>query len=320
MNKEYTTIEEFTDVIESMICEEFSSRGVKVRPVRQVVCRQNQTLHTIAFRFETGLAPVFYIDRVYEFFINIPDSADETMRSITEGFVDSCVGGGFFRDEFTSMSSEILSNFEAIRGSIFPRLCSVELNSEFLTDKPHFLLANNLACFFAVKVDLEGYGAGNVTVTNFIMEQYFQVNAKTLRDVAFKNLEKEGYFFGNVNDVLFDMLGLEDPSDMPDMDFPDMDIPMLYVMSNMTRQFGASVIADSFLMKEAYKKLGEPFYVIPSSIHEVLLLPKSNVEDPEVLLWMVCEVNQEKVPVCERLANHIYLMDDLESFKVRCVL
>lgn len=311
MNKDYT-VEEFANVIEEIICEEFAGRGVKVSPVRQLVCRQNQTLHAIAFRFEAGLAPVFYIERMYECLNSHPGNADETIREIANGFVDSCINGNdaFSFDEITSL----FSNFEAIRGSVFPRVCSVELNSEFLSDKPHFLFADNLSCFFVVKLQLKGGDSGSITVTNNIMDQ-LQVTAETLKEVALYNLEKEGYFFDNLMDVLFGMIGAEGRELLPNND-----LHMLYLMSNMTRTFGASVIADSSLMKEAFRKIGEPFYVLPSSIHEVLLLPKSDVEDPKELLETVSQVNDAEVPVYERLAYHVYLMDDLESFKVRCVL
>ena len=46
--------------------------------------------------------------------------------------------------------------------------------------------------------------------------------------------------------------------------------------------------------------------ILPSSIHEVLLIPHSNHISYEELAETVFTINQEEVPQEDRLSNHIY--------------
>ena len=54
------------------------------------------------------------------------------------------------------------------------------------------------------------------------------------------------------------------------------------------------------------KKLGGDLYILPSSVHEVILIPKTKDLSVKELNEMVCEINSSQVPTEDVLADCIY--------------
>lgn len=70
---------------------------------------------------------------------------------------------------------------------------------------------------------------------------------------------------------------------------------------------GAALIADSSVMKKVSRDIGEDYYILPSSVHEALILPKSKCDmDIEELKHMVHDINQQEVSIEERLSDNVY--------------
>lgn len=91
---------------------------------------------------------------------------------------------------------------------------------------------------------------------------------------------------------------------------------VMYVLSNKSKNHGAGIIASELCMekiKEFAKKMEMKKYaILPSSIHEVLLVKLDDTEERcsiENLDNMVEEVNEEKVDIKERLSNHAYIFE-----------
>lgn len=79
----------------------------------------------------------------------------------------------------------------------------------------------------------------------------------------------------------------------------------LYVLSNRRKINGAAVILYPGLLKDLYEKFSGNYFVIPSSVHEVLLI-KDTDEEEDYLNRMVSEVNEQHVEPEEVLSGHVY--------------
>lgn len=86
---------------------------------------------------------------------------------------------------------------------------------------------------------------------------------------------------------------------------------LLYVASNAGRVKGAGVIAYPGFMDAAAEKLGGDFFVLPSSIHEVILAADNGALDAETLKGIVRAVNMEQVAPGERLTDSAYHYDSV---------
>ena len=82
----------------------------------------------------------------------------------------------------------------------------------------------------------------------------------------------------------------------------------MYLVSNEYNIQGATNMVYDDVLYEASGKLGENVYVLPSSIHEFLLVPAS-MGEPDELSKMVTEINREHVSQVDRLSNQVFYYD-----------
>ncbi len=84
---------------------------------------------------------------------------------------------------------------------------------------------------------------------------------------------------------------------------------MMYVLSNCDRVFGASALLYSASMKALAEKWNKNLIILPSSVHEVILLPDDGITEKEFYREMVKEVNDTQVEPEERLSYNVYYYD-----------
>lgn len=83
------------------------------------------------------------------------------------------------------------------------------------------------------------------------------------------------------------------------------DIPdTMYVLTNDTKVNGATAILNDDIRQEIAEKVG--WDMLPSSIHETLIILKDSGMEFKELEQMVQEVNQTQVALGERLSDHVY--------------
>ena len=83
--------------------------------------------------------------------------------------------------------------------------------------------------------------------------------------------------------------------------------PPLYVLTNGNRYLGAESITRREALEKIQEKLPGDFYVLPSSIHECLILPDSGQFSKETLNRLVQEINRTQVESAEVLSDQVYL-------------
>ena len=80
----------------------------------------------------------------------------------------------------------------------------------------------------------------------------------------------------------------------------------MYVFTNTYGINGASVILYNGLLDKFAGQIKKNLYVIPSSIHEVIVIPKCKEWDAESLKEMVTDINNTQVPDEDVLSSNIY--------------
>lgn len=85
---------------------------------------------------------------------------------------------------------------------------------------------------------------------------------------------------------------------------------MHYVVTNRAKYRGASAILDKAVLKAFGKKHKiKKLAVLPSSIHEMLILPYNESINMDDLSFMVADVNATQVEPEERLTDRAYLIE-----------
>ena len=82
--------------------------------------------------------------------------------------------------------------------------------------------------------------------------------------------------------------------------------PHIYILSNQYRINGAATLLYEGLIQELADRMNCNFYVLPSSIHELLLIPDANGKSLEGLSRMVKDINENHVKEEEILSDRAY--------------
>lgn len=80
----------------------------------------------------------------------------------------------------------------------------------------------------------------------------------------------------------------------------------MYILTNSIRSFGAAVMLYDDIWKQMEHLIGGDFYVLPSSVHELILIPESYGMDRRHLQEMVREINRTEVENEEVLSDNVY--------------
>lgn len=115
-----------------------------------------------------------------------------------------------------------------------------------------------------------------------------------------------------LEDSLPDLMSDQSAESTEMMQLPDThDLPQipLYLVTNTQNCYGAICITYPGVYEEICKKAHEDCYILPSSIHECICVPKS-YEAPEELLSLVTEVNHSVVSKEDFLCNDVFEMQN----------
>ena len=81
---------------------------------------------------------------------------------------------------------------------------------------------------------------------------------------------------------------------------------IMFVLTNSLRSFGAICILYEDVLFHIGNLLRENYYILPSSIHEVIIIPESQAPCKETLNEMITEINETQVEIEDVLSDHVY--------------
>ena len=92
---------------------------------------------------------------------------------------------------------------------------------------------------------------------------------------------------------------------------------MPLVLTTEEGRLGASVLFYPDMTRRIGEIVGGDYYVLPSSVHEVMILPDHGQSDPKALAMMVKQINEATVSPQERLGNKVlHYRNDLQKLQV----
>ena len=119
-----------------------------------------------------------------------------------------------------------------------------------------------------------------------------------------------------MNEIIGEML-LQDAAELERKDIANVRVDdNMYVLTNYLRQYGAACMFYQGVLSKFAMTVGTDFYILPSSVHEVILLPVRKDYTKEKLQEMVRQVNRTQVAEEDVLSDNIYLY----SKKMRKIL
>lgn len=240
---------------------------------------------------ETNVAPIIYLQQYYEEYMeNENISISEIVGRIVELRE---------RHELQDADGVIgkITDWAYVREHIYPMIVSAEDNEEMLralVSKP-FL---DLAVIMYIRLDdiLQIGGEATVKVSKEMLSS-LNVSEEEVYDAAMNNMKSDGYSVQDIFTVIRRMID----EDIPD----DVNREKMFVMTNADKRYGAAGLLD---INNIVMGLGiTNCYILPSSIHETLLVPATSNMNVSMLKNMVLEVNESTVSREEKLSDNVYL-------------
>ena len=251
-----------------------------------------------------NVAPTIYLNpfwEAYEGGVPLSVVVDRIMQIYEEDTPKGDIDMSFFKE------------FDRVKDRICYRLISAEKNRELLVKIPHIRYLDMAICFYyAYQGEL--LGSGLIPIYNSHMKMW-NTSTETLFELAGKNTPALfPWECRSMEDTIREMFtrqqgdGWEPLMEEAERQEFFAAMPMR-ILSNANRVHGAICILYQDVLKQLAKKEGRNFYILPSSVHEVILLPDSGHENAMQLREMVVDVNATQVESEEILSDNLYYYD-----------
>lgn len=243
------------------------------------------------------IAPNFYIEQQFQ-------EWKEGTRSLQDIAENLC---HIFESELEAnhhLAETICFEWETMKKNVFLRLVNREKNKELLAKVPYMEFMDLAIIYFyslAISEDVQG-----TLILTKEHQNFLGVTTEELHQAAEKNTKQrypaKVYQMGDLVAKVKKTLGIE-------LLEPATEESFMYVLSNETGLFGAISVFFQEELKKIADQLGHNLYILPSSIHEMILVPDYNIFLPEKFLEMVQDINTTQVQETEILSDSVYYYD-----------
>lgn len=260
--------------------------------IKQVIKNNDTKLDGMIILGEgEDISPTLYLEDFYERYIH-GRNLDEVLLTMYRFYME-------YKTK-NDIDTSLFGEKEKLREKIVFKLVNKEANKELLEDVPYIAFLD-LAVVFYIIVNM----GENEYATSLIHESHmalWDLTVEELVDISSKNTPKL---------LKADLMSMEEiakelKSDIGEFGEVQLEAAnQMYILTNRFRTNGAACILYDNVLKDFSEYIGSDIYIIPSSVHEVILIPDFGVCEEE-LNSMVIEVNNTELDRCEVLSNHIY--------------
>ena len=293
MNQNKEFYDEITNAIREEIPEEI--RDMMEVDIREVVKANDTVLHGVVIKApEQDIVLTIYIEDCIK---QLPE--DFAMKNLAEAIISIYQVGMREAPAVESLSLE----FDDIKDKLVVQLAEVERNKDRLRELAYKPLDNGMVMLAYVVVQGER-GNMRFAVTKEIAKgQNYDI--EKMFETAMKNNEP---VLVDTKDVILSD-GVKNVQNLFDKELSGKLPDSMYTLTNSSTNLGAATLYYPDVQKRIADMLQNSYYVLPSSIHEVMILPCSVNDNPEFLRKMVKEANETVVNPQEVLSDRIFMYD-----------
>lgn len=298
-------VDEVKGRIKQFLPIEYEDAQVRVEVVRKL--NENYLGMTI-LKENQIVAPAFNLNQLYEMYQSDPEiSMESIMRNITELVLDA-------PEQFDPKS---ITEYENAKKKLFIRVSSAEKNEEMLQNVPH-QMREDLAITYHLAIRIDDMGVGSTTITNDILKRY-GISEEQLHADAMENSPNiMPLHIDVIGSIIEKMLGIDFEDAVSDSTEKSIEEiisegmqvePPMFGVTNESTVNGASTIFYPGVMEQIGNGVQGDFFIIPSSVHETIVIPDKGDLDCQKLQALLQTINKEKVAPEERLSDHVYHYD-----------
>ena len=289
---------EFVDAVKEKLYERGSNVDIKINTVEKMNdsyeamtvtpegsnIGMNMNLEVFAEAYESGVP------------------FDEIVEQVTHKIEDHLAN-------MPTFDVQSLTDYEQMKDKLSMEVVASDRNADLLAKVPHQEM-EDMAVVYRFVMESDEEGRASILITNDLLDK-MGVTPEQLHEDALENApELRPAIIKGMSEVMIEMMG-PDAAEMFGMDEMPQDEKM-YVATVPDKISGAGVIAYQNFMDEAAERVGGDFFILPSSLHEVLLVKDDGEVNYHDLKAMVEEVNATQVRPEEKLTDNVYHYDSKE--------
>lgn len=286
---------EFAETIREEL-EELMKKETTVS-IHSITKNNGVVLHGITISAESrNISPTIYLEEFYRDFLS-GKKISEIVREIH---------GIYINDTYKeNIDISFFTEFEKAKEKIVYKLVNYEKNKALLEEIPHVRYLD-LAIVFQCIVKSRELGNATILIRNNHLALW-QKTGEEIYEIALKNTpEILPPDLRTMEEILGELYSFDNDEESFDIT-AGIGQTGMYVLSNTKRLCGAGTILYSGVLKEFAKASQADLIILPSSVHEVIILPAQNRYDRDNLKQMVSEVNETQVDAQEVLSDGVYL-------------
>lgn len=237
-----------------------------------------------------NISPTIYLEEYYQLYQQTQTDLDELCHMIH----------ALYQKVKYDQSCDIFDfeDYALIKHKVFLKLVHTSSNLSYLETVPHkSFLDLSILCYLLYDSDV--LGTATIVVNEELLRMW-NISFDTLYLQALRNSEQFlPYDFRPIHQVIEELLGVPYPSEVS---LPS----QIFILTNSNKIFGASSLLYPNVLEHIGSHLKENYYILPSSIHEVIIVPESFCSGVAYLNQMIQEINQTEIPPEDVLSDHTY--------------
>lgn len=303
--------EEFVTYVEENILSKMPEADKRKVVIRDVVKNNNMVLTSLSMpKEEEIMAPVFYLEFLYEEYYHRDVDLDVYLNEISCRY---CMAEekGCFPFELKMLKKE------NIFCAVVPRID----NEDFLRDLMFYPLNDDFAVVFRFHLDSLPEGENGTVLITDAIAQSMNYTLKDLRELASQNTPRLFPLeYGTMYELMLKSGLLEEDSFiMEQLREKQENKEAMYYLTNEQKHLGATVLLYPETGKILYENFKTDIVLIPSSIHEWLILPYEEEMDYYYLCSQIAEINVSVKEAGEMLGEHPYRIRRENLLKSDCL-
>lgn len=296
------TYEEFKNEIEHSILDFIPNVEGDVK-INKVAKENDVVLDGLTIlQPDKNISPTIYLNGIYNEYLN-GLTLENCMHKIAVMYGQSMPEHNF--------DVKFIMDFENVKDKLTFSICRADENKELLKNCIS-QVKGDFALIPKIQVSVIDNGnehsneqtQGTIKITKQIAEAWDK-NENEIMDCAIKNAkELQPAKFRNMAEILSEMMDI--PKEVIENMYGDETMPM-YVLSNETNLNGAATMFYPDVLNDIRKQLKAELIIIPSSIHETIIVPYNDVMSERDISSIIQEVNTNELRPEEVLSDKAYM-------------
>ena len=298
-NMDYESFKkEFTEDIKEKLYEMgYGDVDIKINNIKKVN-RDYEAMNVVP---EGGVMGVSF--NLEEIFTKFEQSGDyDSVLKNTTSFVANGI------DTVPKTDIDNLLNYEEMKNKLSIEVISAEANKELLLNIPHDRI-EDLAAVYRFVLKSESTGKASILVSNEMMQKMGITHEQLKNDALYNAPIIRPAVIKGMNEVIKELMGKEAYELANGTGNVEESV---YVATVPDKDSGAGVLSYQNFMDQAAERVGGDFFILPSSIHEILIVKDDGEMKAELLRNMVQQINRTELMPEDKLSDNVYHYDSKE--------